>query len=1214
MRPDSHQRIIQQVVPVRMEDHKIRDVYNLLQSLGSSDNTIRNAAELQYESLKSHTTLPECLLSIVAHTNATAIEDDIKNVRHLCIVLLRQVLLRESHDNVYQRMQGDEMRAILRARLLECLSQEQEHHMRSSLCELVGNMCAYVIESREWPEITQFVFECIHNDESRLKEVGVVLLGLIAPAHMELFVQPSNIETIKSTLGTCLIDNSNESRLMLAAMKSFAALVLLIPRQSEQDILLPLLEPCMRGLQILCKNNNEDMSIAYIEILIDMAEESCTFFTSHLLAVFEVIMDLVESEDVISTVVYQLLEFIVTLCENGPKLCRKIKVATSNDKNYFSSRLLPFCARMMCQIGNGNEDDKWETADTVESIEEEEEEFSVGEQAFDRVTHALGVRSTFSVVLHILKNLLSNSVDAWKNRYAGLCIIANFLEVSSRIPDASQLQQHRADVCATLIAYAGDPIPRVRSAAFFGLAQFANSFRDEMLEEQVNHIVQILLTSSVLATNPSPRVRRSVLSALTALLHVISPHRIDRWTGVLLGQVTATLEDGPVIVQEECVTVIYSLAESTGNSLLANYYDVLMPVLKRLLAYAETNDLEQLWGTTLECCAMVGEASGKNKFCNDAIAMMDTLVLLDAQTESGSSINRFLLKVWVRIARCMGSDFLPYLRPVLQKILESVEQNVYEARGGYEDEALQDMEARSDVDVVEGNDGWVAVRTTAIEEQACACQLVTMLVERMQEDFFPYVEQTVRALAPLLQSPHEDIRCYVTLAMPELVRATAKVEKMPAVSVLTSFVVNVLIALVKNEDVFETLTSGLKAITQVIMHATTNWSHTMEQTNQFIKQLGPLRTVLELDQLKSLSECCQIVLQESMQRRAVLRAEAAVSGGVDDADEDDERKLQADNSGIYSHIAELVRTLLLTHRAIFVSIYLDQWVEIVQGMLHKYCLLEDQLFAISMTDAFLEFGFTEDSNRNNPQCHSNGDSSDESNFINAYMPRLSECCQSSKSPLMHQAAALSFVMTAERFPVEFSAHAVQAISALQISDRLGNDSVAPHDIATESSIFALGAILEAVEPSGVLSHINCNTVWGKWLTNLPLQCDRNLGIRAIKQLLRLLQQQHKSLFQNETQNWAAEAISVLLLVLDTPSVNIELSNEIREYLHRSLGNHSDVSSSHQSSICLHLRSQELETKLRKVLGTSVIHNQSDFLSSSPGMTAPIHTVLLGRNF
>lgn len=40
--------------------------------------------------------------------------------------------------------------------------------------------------------------------------------------------------------------------------------------------------------------------------------------------------------------------------------------------------------------------------------------------------------------------------------------------------------------------------------------------------------------------------------------------------------------------------------------------------------------------------------------------------------------------------------------------------------------------SRSDIEIVETEDGWLAVRTSAVEEQSTACQLMVLLVEKLQ--------------------------------------------------------------------------------------------------------------------------------------------------------------------------------------------------------------------------------------------------------------------------------------------------------------------------------------------------------------------------------------------------------------------------------------------------------------------------------------------------
>ena len=39
---------------------------------------------------------------------------------------------------------------------------------------------------------------------------------------------------------------------------------------------------------------------------------------------------------------------------------------------------------------------------------------------------------------------------------------------------------------------------------------------------------------------------------------------------------------------------------------------------------------------------------------------------------------------------------------------------------------------RSDLEIIETEDGWLAVRTSAVEEQSTACQLMVLLVEKLQ--------------------------------------------------------------------------------------------------------------------------------------------------------------------------------------------------------------------------------------------------------------------------------------------------------------------------------------------------------------------------------------------------------------------------------------------------------------------------------------------------
>jgi hypothetical protein len=148
------------------------------------------------------------------------------------------------------------------------------------------------------------------------------------------------------------------------------------------------------------------------------------------------------------------------------------------------------------------------------------------------------------------------------------------------------------------------------------------------------------------------------MMALVTLVGYTSATLLEAWTPRLLAAIAGALVEGPVLVQaraapadewrqfstiahspahhrlcrcchlhgqEACVSAIIALAESVRGAPLAAHYDNVMPILKQLLTHARGAALEALWGRTLECCAVVGESSGKEKFMPDAMEMMRSM-------------------------------------------------------------------------------------------------------------------------------------------------------------------------------------------------------------------------------------------------------------------------------------------------------------------------------------------------------------------------------------------------------------------------------------------------------------------------------------------------------------------------------------------------------------------------------------------------------------
>lgn len=100
----------------------------------------------------------------------------------------------------------------------------------------------------------------------------------------------------------------------------------------------------------------------------------------------------------------------------------------------------------------------------------------------------------------------------------------------------------------------------------------------------------------------------------------------------------------------------------------------------------------------------------------------------------------------------------------------------------------------------------------------------------------------------------------------------------------------------------------------------------------------------------------KIILRESIQRRSVLRAEAQISGGIDEDDEAEEELYMHESLELHFVLSEVLGSLFKSHGPIFYSTYLNSWHEIVLELSQLHCLKEDQQFALYIACDVIEYG------------------------------------------------------------------------------------------------------------------------------------------------------------------------------------------------------------------------------------------------------------------
>lgn len=509
--------------------------------------------------------------------------------------------------------------------------------------------------------------------------------------------------------------------------------------------------------------------------------------------------------------------------------------------------------------------------------------------------------------------------------------------------------------------------------------------------------------------------------------------------------------------------------------------------------------------------------------------------------------------------RCLGSEFLPYLQVTMDKLFLAMSQDVTVPttyQGNSREDDLDDDDDiafddedddQSDVEMIETNDGWVTVRTTLVEEQASAVQMILLLAEKLQEHFYPYVEQTVRLISNLVSSPHEDIRSFAIAALPELVRATGKAmpsNRAPLVE-LSGYTLGLLVKSVEVEGALDLIMTGLQAIRQIVLYASADWATLIAKTTA--KQANSENTastsgstssgpaggaaspkphgackegvlslnlpsndadspsnaanlgvvagfvrVLDESQMLILVQCVKSILRDSLQRRAVLHAEAQVNNAGAPQDEDDldqEQQFFQESLELHFNISEVLNALFQTHGSAFYPIYMREWHDMISNLSHPFCLAEDRRFSFLVISDVIQYGVSTHTVLDSPE-NKEGVTTTAEDYLSQVLPVLIECCNTSNDYELKRTAAYAIGIAFELHAcvlTKFLGDALQALKTAITAPLADPEEVDEYGLCIDNAVAAVGIITEQTLILQIEFHQAF--LFQQWLQCLPLKND-----------------------------------------------------------------------------------------------------------------------------
>lgn len=392
------------------------------------------------------------------------------------------------------------------------------------------------------------------------------------------------------------------------------------------------------------------------------------------------------------------------------------------------------------------------------------------------------------------------------------------------------------------------------------------------------------------------RVQSHAATAIVNFVEDCENKYIQPYLDALLSKLLNLLRNGKRYVQEQSLSAISAIADC-AESLFEKYYDHIMPYLKEILIKATGKQDRMLRARSIECVSLIGVAVGKEKFGPDAKQVMELLMKTQqSQLEPDDPQIHYLLQAWARIAKCLGSAFIPYLDYVMPPLLKSAalqpEVIVTDA-----DEATNTQEEGMEsvtLSIKGVGDKRISIKTSVLEEKALACSMLYSYVYELKDGFAKWVEPVAKIMVPLLKFAYlEEIRETAGNIMPELLKSyklAAESNKINIQQVKALF-----------DFIYRTLLDALN-IEPEVKTATI----LAESLNECMQIVGP--NYLSKQQLDQVAQVIARIIYASIVRKKELKEELG-----DDDDEEAQERIEEESmmeDEFLTTVGEIVGSLM----------------------------------------------------------------------------------------------------------------------------------------------------------------------------------------------------------------------------------------------------------------------------------------------------------------
>ncbi|EKE42789.1 hypothetical protein ENUP19_0054G0065 [Entamoeba nuttalli] len=661
-----------------------------------------------YESLKSN---PEnfCTIHVIQMNNNDP------GIRQMVMSLFASKMF-ESNNTLYLRL-SPSYRDSLNTKLLDKMANENINnvlHQYVNVFEKMYNIC--ITNSIPFPQFLPSIFHMYIQGDREHRNYTLNLLEKIIVS-----IPPNDMKNVFDVIVNIINQtiNSNDGDLMSNAMSIIKEL---IQYANDNNMFLDKAIPLYPVLHQVTLTIIKDTSFYSLWVYVfEIEQQVFNVYIPQLVqfipTTIKLALDIcnVDEDEYYDTDVHNIaMELVVTIFEIYYK---EMKNAQDLQKYTFETLM-----KWLCDV-----DDIQEWYTNEDELEDSPYYFQA-EEVIERITHMIGASNFVNFLIQHRSLLNSND---WKQRLAFLTALNAAINSKK-----SSISKAAIDLCRLVFPLSRDKNPRVRNQVLIFSNRIFKLYPNTQ-ENIADGVLQIIGTG---IADEIPRNQSKACDLATSLISSLTLQQLSPYLNNFIKVIAPLIEsDDPGVVAEALCSLSNIIVKMKVG--VDDFFVQIIPILQRVLEKtSDYTDLFEVKGRIIEMISIIATKLNDKYIgsCTQIIINEIKRVMNIPNLEISDPLFGYIETSFTRLADLLKDQCAPMLPIMIPIILKRVNLNIVSQYEYYETQKVYCGDEVLNVYIEEA------------EEKVNAIISIADLSNSLKNIFFPYVEQCLSSVIPLI--------------------------------------------------------------------------------------------------------------------------------------------------------------------------------------------------------------------------------------------------------------------------------------------------------------------------------------------------------------------------------------------------------------------------------------------------------------------------------